>query len=78
MENDLIQIYQILKQQEETLLELHRGARAILESLRTPEFLEVYQKHYSAIGSSEVALGYAGRIRLIDETIQRLRDRQGC
>ncbi len=72
--HELIEIYRLLHHQEEKLYELHKSLRAATEVLHKHGLGEEYAKSYEAIGSSAVALDYAGTLRLIDETIQSLTD----
>jgi len=69
---ELIEVYHLLRHQEEKLYELHKSLRATTEFLHKHGFGDEYARSYEAIGSSEVALDYAGTLRLIDETIRRL------
>lgn len=71
---ELIEIYRLLRHQEETLHELHKSLRAVTEVLHKHGLGAEYAQSYEATGSSAVALDYAGRLRLIDETIQSLID----
>jgi len=57
---ELIEIYRLLRHQEEKLYELHKSLRALTEVLQTSGFGREYQKSYAAIGSSEVALTMLG------------------
>jgi hypothetical protein len=70
----LIDVYHLLRHQEENLYELHKALRAVTEVLHKHGLGAEYTQSYEATGSSAVALDYDGRLRLIDETIQSLTD----
>jgi len=71
---ELIEIYHLLRHQQERIYELHKSLRAVTEVLHKHGLGSEYAQSYEAIGSSEVALDYDGRLRLIDETIRSLMD----
>lgn len=74
---ELIEIFHLLRHQEEQLHELHKSLRAVTEVLHKQGLGPEYERSYEATGSSEVALDYAGTLRLIDETIRRLTEIEG-
>jgi hypothetical protein len=74
---ELIEVYHLLRHQEERLYEIHKSLRALTEVLQKYGVGPEYAKSFEAIGSSAVALDYAGKLRLIDETIQSLQDDVG-
>jgi hypothetical protein len=73
----LIDVYHLLRHQEEALYHLHKSLRAVTEILQKRGLGPEYAQGFQAIGSSAVALDYDGRLRLIDETIQSLQDDVG-
>ena len=73
-QDHLIDVYHLLRHQEEKLYELHKSLRAVTEVLHKHALGAEYAQSYEAKGSSAVALDYAGRLQLIDETIQSLTD----
>ena len=74
---ELIEVYHLLRHQEEALYQLHKSLRAVTEILHQNGLGPEYAQSFEAIGSSAVALDYDGRLRLIDETIQSLQDNVG-
>jgi hypothetical protein len=73
---ELIEVYHLLRHQQQKIRDLHLGVRAIVEALKSPQgaFSDDYDRTYEDPGSRGVTAEYDSTIRIIDAKVQRLRD----
>lgn len=76
----LIDVYRVLRLQQETLARLMVGTDALVKSLAesSPQFLVEFEKQQKVVEQSPTARLLAGTIELIDETIRRLEAEAGA